>query len=64
MYETNAGDTWDEIARIVYGSEKYADYLMENNPSHLATSVFHAGVLLWIPELPDENDLQMPEWRD
>lgn len=30
-YETVQGDTWDKIAYQVYGDEKYAGYLMENN---------------------------------
>ena len=30
MYETVLGDTWDTIAKFVYGSEIHADWLMKN----------------------------------
>ena len=30
-YTTKQGQTWDEIALEVYGDEKYADFLMQNN---------------------------------
>lgn len=63
MYETIAGDTWDQIAKFVYGSEIHADYLMANNPKQLGTSIFSAGTLLYIPDLPDEDSESLPEWR-
>ena len=30
-YRTIQGDTWDMIAKKVYGDEKYLDYLMAHN---------------------------------
>ncbi len=30
-YTTRQGDQWDAIAKKVYGDEKYAGYLMEQN---------------------------------
>lgn len=63
FYETQLGDTWDSIALYVYGSEIHADWLMENNPTHIATAIFSAGTLLYIPELPKEQEDGMPEWR-
>ena len=32
MYTTKSGDTWDVIAKEVYGSEYHADALMAANP--------------------------------
>ena len=32
MYTTKSGDTWDVIAKEVYGSEYRADVLMAANP--------------------------------
>ena len=64
FYETIAGQTWDEIALDVYGSEIYAGFLMQNNPKHIATMIFSAGTLLYIPELPAEADESYPDWRN
>ncbi len=64
VYITKAGDTWDGIAFEVYGNEKYAQLLMENNYDHLDTFVFKSGVTLVVPDLTPENDEdELPEWR-
>lgn len=62
MYVTKQGECWDEIAKNVYGSEKYIGFLMQNNMPLLDTAIFSAGQELSTPELPqDEADL--PAWR-
>lgn len=62
MYITKQGECWDEIAKNVYGSEKYIGFLMQNNMPLLDTVIFSAGQELNTPELPqDEADL--PAWR-
>ena len=62
MYITKQGECWDEIAKNVYGSEKYIGFLMQNNMPLLDTIIFSAGLELNTPELPqDETDL--PTWR-
>ena len=33
-YITKSGDTWDLVAKQVYGSEYHADALMEANRDH------------------------------
>lgn len=63
FYETQLGDTWDVIAKNNYGDEKYADFVMENNPTLIATTIFSAGTLVWVPELPPEDEVELPEWR-
>lgn len=63
FYETMLGDTWDVIAKRVYGDEKHADFLMENNPLHIATVIFSAGTLLYIPDMPPEENDNVPDWR-
>ena len=63
-YETVQGDTWDKIAYQVYGDEKYAGYLMENNRLLLEYLVFPGGVTLSTPDLADELDEDLPIWRD
>lgn len=62
MYTTRQGECWDEVAKNVYGSEKYVGYLMQNNMPLLGTTVFSAGVAINTPDIPvEENDL--PAWR-
>ena len=62
-YTTIQGDTWDNIALEVYGEERHADYLMENNYAFLETLVFSAGTVLNTPALPKERDGDLPPWR-
>ena len=51
FYETRLGDTWDMIAKRVYGDEMKADFLLENNPFLVAVAVFDAGTYVYIPDL-------------
>ena len=62
MYRTKSGDTWDGIAKAVYGSEYYADVLMEANREHIETFLFQAGVELNTPALEEERDGGLPPW--
>lgn len=63
-YTTRQGDAWDAIAYRVYGSEKYAGFLMEHNFRHLDTFTFGPGVVLQTPELPADDPLaNLPVWR-
>ncbi len=62
MYKTRQGQCWDEIAREVYGSEKYTGYLMQNNLPLLDTAVFSAGTEFNTPDMPAE-ETDMPAWR-
>lgn len=62
MYKTKQGECWDEVAKNVYGSEKYIGYLMQNNLPLLDITVFSAGVIINTPTLPlEETDI--PIWR-
>ena len=62
-YTTIQGDTWDMIAKRVYGSESYMSLLMVANPSLLDFFVFPEGVFMVIPEKPEEV-AELPEWRN
>lgn len=62
-YTTKSGDTWDGIAKEVYGDEYRADVLMEANRQHIETFVFSAGVELFTPELEEEADGTQPVWK-
>ena len=64
QYRTVQGDTWDLIAKKQYGDEKKLDILMMNNFSLLNYVIFPAGIMVDIPELPDEAQQGWPEWRN
>lgn len=61
-YTTIQGDTWDMIAKKVYDDELYTSLLMEANPQHLDYFVFSEGIVITVPEKPEEA-CDMPEWR-
>ncbi|MBO5145008.1 MAG: phage tail protein [Lachnospiraceae bacterium] len=62
MYVTVQGECWDEVAKAVYGNEKYTGYLMQSNMKLLDIVVFSAGTRINTPQLPaDESAL--PVWR-
>ena len=65
IYTTRQGQTWDMIAKEVYGSETYTGYLMQNNTDKLDIFLFSAGTELHIPDVPEkETDAGMlPDWR-
>lgn len=66
-YITKSGDTWDIIAKEVYGDEMHLSFLMKNNGDLLTYFVFSSGVVVKIYDLPeeaDEEDEDIPDWRD
>ena len=63
MYITVQGDMWDSIAYQFYGDVKYIGLLLQNNLDLLEIYVFSAGTKVFIPEIPEEYDDDMPEWR-
>lgn len=65
FYITKQGDTWDKIAFVVYQDELKADILIDNNPDLLDIFVFSAGVVVYVPELEEEEDIEdAPDWRE
>lgn len=62
-YTTISGDTWDMIAKRVYGSEKHLDFLMAHNFNLLDYFVFPAGVEVNTPALPENAGADLPSWR-
>lgn len=62
-YTTKSGDTWDMIAKEVYGSEYHADVLMAANAAHIETFIFQAGVELSTPALEEERNGLLPPWK-
>lgn len=62
-YTTKSGDTWDSVAREVYGSEYHADALMEANRAVLDVFVFGAGTVLSVPALTAAQEGLLPPWK-
>lgn len=62
-YITKSDDTWDMIAKEVYGSEYHADVLMAANAAHIETFIFQAGVELSTPALEEERNGLLPPWK-
>lgn len=62
-YETKQGDTWDLMAYDLYGDEKYMRYLIEANLPLLDIIIFSSGVRIYVPDLPEETDEDLPFWR-
>ena len=63
MYVTKSGDTWDLIARAVYGNEYHADALMAANPKYIDVYQFSSGVALNTPDVEDTREGTLPPWK-
>lgn len=62
-YVTKSGDTWDRIARAVYGDEYQAGTLMAANRERIGTFLFSAGVELKTPTVDVTADGTLPPWK-
>lgn len=62
-YRTKSGDTWDTIAKEVYGDEYHAGALMAANHEHINTFIFSAGVVLNTPAAEEERAGTLPPWK-
>lgn len=51
FYTCLAGDTFDMVARVILGDEKYARELMMANLPYCGTAVFTGGEVLKVPEI-------------
>lgn len=63
-YKTIQGDTWDLIAYKLFGSEKYMKNLIEANWPLLDVLIFSSGIELTVPDIPEEQDDDLPFWRN
>lgn len=62
-YTTQSGDTFDGIAKKVYGDELRADVIMRANPEHVTTFQFDAGVQLSTPAIEVQEEGVLPPWK-
>lgn len=63
---TQAGDTWDRLAKKLYGDERFMDRLIKANLVHRMTAVFSSGVVLNVPDVDavsSEQDVNLPRWK-
>lgn len=63
-YITVGGDTWDVIAKKVYGDEYCADVLMQANPEQIGIFRFDSGTVLNTPALTKEQASSLPPWKE
>lgn len=62
-YTTQSGDTFDGIAKKVYGDELRADVIIRANLEHVTTFKFDAGVKLRIPDIEVQEEGTLPPWK-
>lgn len=64
-YQTKLGDTFDSIAFVLLGDEKYTRELMEANPGFLDVVIFSGGIDITIPDISNSNTAtgSAPPWR-
>lgn len=65
-YTTVSLDTWDVIAKKLYGTEVLMDRLIRANLEHRKTVFFSAGVVLKVPDVDTgsaELTENLPPWK-
>ncbi|WP_373220883.1 tail protein X [Mediterraneibacter gnavus] len=62
-YTTISGDMWDKIAYEQMGSVLHLDKLIKANVKYAALFVLPAGIVLTIPEVEDEVNMELPPWK-
>lgn len=63
QHHTVAGEMWDKIAFVEYGSETLMQVLIHANPLYNQTVVFDAGVVLNVPQVSATTQLPAPPWK-
>jgi phage tail protein X len=64
-YTTIHGDTFDRIAKRLWGREVLMNQLIEANPGQANVFIFSAGTVLVVPDI-DETDIDngsLPPWE-
>ena len=68
-YTCSGGETWDSVARDVYGDEQFAADLICTNPEYSTYTVFAGGELLYLPVVVvlEDSSTTMPTtapWKE
>ena len=56
VYRCGAGDTFDLVALVVYGNEKYSCEILSANPALSDVMVFSGGEILDLPVVTEPTD--------
>lgn len=62
-YKTIQGETWDQVAKKVYGREVLFHHLVAANPAHKDTLIFSSGVELVVPFIEPQRVVEVPRWK-
>lgn len=62
-YTTVQGDMWDSIAYKQLGDAAHMDRLMRANLKYREYYIFPAGVVLVLPEIPENVSSTLPPWK-
>lgn len=63
-YTTAQGDMWDMVAYKTLGSISLTDKLMMANRQYLGFYTFPAGIVLTLPEVKNESNIEgLPPWK-
>lgn len=66
QYNCSGGETFDSVAREVYGDEKYAAELLQANPTLCEKTVFGGGEAVLLPVIVQPESYTLPDsapWR-
>lgn len=55
-YTCSAGESFDGVALLLYGDERYAPDILNANPEHAGKLVFEGGEKLYLPVIEVYGD--------
>ncbi len=55
-YKTIQGDTFDLIAKKIYGNERYFVNIIEANQKYVNTVIFSSGIILNLPDIDTQTE--------
>ena len=64
VYTTKQGDTFESVAFLLYGDEKYMKELIEANWDKADVLVFDSGTELIAPDIYEDAEDGLPFWRE
>ncbi len=62
-YTTIQGDMWDKIAYAHLGDTAHTDKLMNANLRYREYYTFPAGIVLVLPDIPENTSNTLPPWK-
>lgn len=62
-YTTIQGDMWDKIAYSQLGDIAHTDKLINANLRYREYYTFPSGIVLVLPEIPENTSSTLPPWK-